>query len=120
MCRLRIWNPLSTPPAGASPATTADSPLRVTSLRGAQRLEGIGHGQRQSGECLSVDAGLSIGQQKADEDAIGGMLTSRLSESGIEIDGAGGDARLIQRAVESAGIGDEKAHVSAPEFPEAA
>ena len=73
-------------------------------LSSTQRFESVGYGERQCGEGLSVYACLGIGQQEANEDPICRMLTSRLSKRRLEIDGAIGNARLIQGAVEGSGI----------------
>ena len=42
-------------------------------LGGAHRLEGVGHGQRQGGESLSIYACLGFGEKETNEDTIRGL-----------------------------------------------
>ncbi len=115
MWRLRIWKPVRTPPAGASPASSADSPLSPAFCvlrRGSRALA------TESGRLVSVwpsDLGLRLRGKEADVDAVGRMLVAGLSKDRSEIGGRSGKAGLKQGAVERGGVGDEEAQVAGSE-----
>ncbi len=81
-------------------------------LGGAEGFEGVGNGQRKGSEGLSADAGLGIGQQKADKYPVAGMLVTSLSQGSFKIDIALGNAGRIQGTVKRAGIGDEQTDIA--------
>ena len=83
-------------------------------LRVAQRFEGIGHGEWNAGEGLAVNFGLRFRREKADVDAVDGVLTPGLREDGLQIGrrSTGTEVRLLKGAVERSAIGDEQAQVA--------
>ena len=109
MCRLSIWKPLKTPSAGASPATSADSPFRLTSCA-VRRFKSIGHRERQAGQGLASHACLGIRHQQAHVNAIGRMLTAAPGPARFQVDAGGLKSGLIQRAVQRPGVRNQQPH----------
>ena len=115
MWRVRTWKPESTPPAGASAASSADSPLRLGVLRIAKGLQSIGHGKREAGKGLALNLALRLGSQKADVDAVGGMLIASFGQDGDEIGRRGVEPGLKKRAVERSAVRNEQAQIAGGE-----
>jgi hypothetical protein len=59
----------------------------------AEGLKGVGHGKREAGKGLTMDLGLSFRCEKADIDAVGGMLIAGFGEDGGETRGREEDRR---------------------------
>ena len=59
--------------------------VEIEVLRGAKRLEGVGHGKRQAGEGLATYGGLCFRHQKADIDAVFEVQFARLGDDGLEV-----------------------------------
>ncbi len=105
----RIWNPFSTPPAGASAGYLRRLAIQVHILRGAHRLQCIGHRQRQAGERMPADRSLRVRDQQADVDLIARVFELRLRQHRFQIHRLAGQPRLIQSAVQRTRVGNQNA-----------